>query len=183
MAIAVQTVQNPAYTRTIRLKKDIARITIVVMIRPSKRYKNHKQQKIVGSLTMIKEKKTSLTALIKARSKFELFRTNLTTEQEKAGAIQAFEYCFELSWKSMHRIIKKKTTKPLYGPRDIFRESALAGLIDNPEIWFDFMDSRNLTSRTYEEDVAEEVISLFPAFSKELEMLIFKLQEKENTAC
>ncbi|HLD84423.1 MAG TPA: hypothetical protein VI844_01475 [Coxiellaceae bacterium] len=36
--------------------------------------------------------------LLRAQKKFELFRKNLNSEQEKAGAIQAFEYCYELSW-------------------------------------------------------------------------------------
>jgi hypothetical protein len=32
----------------------------------------------------------SLAALLKAQKKFELFSAHLSTEQEKAGAIQAF---------------------------------------------------------------------------------------------
>lgn len=35
--------------------------------------------------------------LLKAFNKFENFRHHLNSEQEKAGAIQAFEYCFELT--------------------------------------------------------------------------------------
>jgi len=38
----------------------------------------------------------NIESLFKAFSKFEEFRQNLDTEQEQAGAIQAFEYCFEL---------------------------------------------------------------------------------------
>jgi hypothetical protein len=43
----------------------------------------------------------NLEPLLKAFKKFELFRQKLDTEQEQAGAIQAFEYCYELSWKTM----------------------------------------------------------------------------------
>jgi hypothetical protein len=49
----------------------------------------------------------NIEPLLKAVKKFELFRQNLDTEQEQAGAIQAFEYCFELSWKIMKRLLKK----------------------------------------------------------------------------
>ncbi len=131
-------------------------------------------------VAIIKKKPTSFSALIKASKKFELFRVNLATEQEQAGAIQAFEYCFELAKKSVQKVIKKKTGVEPYGSRDIFREAARAGLINDPEVWFKFIDSRNLTSHTYEEDVAFEVIALFPLFSEELQKLIIKLEHFEG---
>lgn len=33
----------------------------------------------------------------KAQAVFEKFRQNLTTDQEKAGAVQSFEFCYELA--------------------------------------------------------------------------------------
>ncbi|WP_342267815.1 nucleotidyltransferase substrate binding protein [Candidatus Tisiphia endosymbiont of Empis tessellata] len=47
-----------------------------------------------------------ISNLLKARSNFEDFRLNLDTEQNKAGAIQAFEYCYELTWKTMKRLLE-----------------------------------------------------------------------------
>lgn len=49
---------------------------------------------------------TNIEPLLKAFAKFERFRLNTTTEQERAGVIQAFEYCFELSWKMMKRLLE-----------------------------------------------------------------------------
>ena len=40
-----------------------------------------------------------ISPLLKAFGKFEQFRVNLKTEQEQAGAILAFEYCFSLPGK------------------------------------------------------------------------------------
>lgn len=40
----------------------------------------------------------NISPLLKAFRKIEEFRNNHNTEQEKAGTIQAFEYCFELSF-------------------------------------------------------------------------------------
>ena len=42
---------------------------------------------------------------------------------------------------------------------------------------FDFLDCRDLTSHTYEEDVADEVIAMFPLFSNELALLVNQLRK------
>lgn len=51
--------------------------------------------------------KTSLyiLPLIQDFERFEQFRLNDKTEQERAGTIQAYEYCFELLWKIMKRLL------------------------------------------------------------------------------
>ncbi|MDQ5940279.1 MAG: hypothetical protein QG632_5 [Candidatus Dependentiae bacterium] len=125
---------------------------------------------------------TSLTALLKAQKNFEAYRQNLDTDQNKAGAIQAFEYSFELAWKGMKRIIEDSNGKPIFGMKEIFRTAALAGLIDEPEIWFVFLEQRNLTSHTYDEEVAEEIIEIFPRFSVELEAFINKATKRIQNA-
>jgi nucleotidyltransferase substrate binding protein (TIGR01987 family) len=109
----------------------------------------------------------NIEPLLKAFKKFELFRQNLDTEQEQAGAIQAFEYCFELSWKMMKRLLEVRG-KVGNSPREVFRMAALEGFIKNPEIWFDFIKKRNLTVHTYEEQEAREVINVLPSFSQEI---------------
>lgn len=50
----------------------------------------------------------NIAPLLKAFRKFEEFRKNSNTEQEKAGTIQAFEYCFELVWKVMKRLLEER---------------------------------------------------------------------------
>ena len=109
--------------------------------------------------------------LLKAIKKFELFRQNLTTEQEQAGAIQAFEYCFELSWKIMKRLLEVRG-KVANSPKEAFRMAALEDFIKDPELWFDFLKKRNLTVHTYEEEEAREVISVFSDFSRELQTFL-----------
>ncbi len=110
---------------------------------------------------------TNIEPLLKAFGKFEKFRMHSTTEQEKAGTIQAFEYCFELSWKIMKRLLEKRG-KVANSPRETFRMAALEGFIADPEIWFDFIKKRNLTVHTYHENEAEEVIAICPVFSDEI---------------
>ena len=113
----------------------------------------------------------NIAPLLKAFKKFELFRLNLETEQEQAGAIQAFEYCFELSWKTMKRLLEVRG-KIANSPREAYRMAALEGFISDPEIWFDFLKKRNMTVHTYEEQEALEVISIFPSFSQEVKFFL-----------
>lgn len=117
---------------------------------------------------------TNIEPLIKAFDKFERFRPNDKTEQERAGIIQAFEYCFELSWKIMKRLLEERG-QIANSPRETFRMAALEGFISDPEIWFDFLRKRNLTTHTYNENEANEVISICAAFSAEIKMLLNNL--------
>lgn len=113
----------------------------------------------------------NISPFLKAFKKFEQFRNNLVSEQDKAGAIQAFEYCFELTWKTMRKLLFERG-KTANSPKETFRMAALEGFIDDPEVWFDFLQKRNLTVHTYEEDDAEKVISALPTFSTQVRLFL-----------
>jgi len=113
----------------------------------------------------------NISPLLKAFKKFEEFRDHLNTEQERAGSIQAFEYCYELTWKTMKRLLEKRG-HITNSPRETFRIAAMERFIDNPEIWFDFLKMRSITVHTYEEKEAEKVISIFQFFSSEMKSFI-----------
>lgn len=120
------------------------------------------------------EEHIHIEPLLKAFRKFETFKMHLSTEQEQAGAIQAFEYSFELGWKTMKRLLDARG-KTAHSPKETFRMAALEGFIDNPESWFDFLKKRNLTVHTYEEAEAKEVLSVFPLFSQAMHAFIKKI--------
>lgn len=117
-----------------------------------------------------------ISGLLRARKKFEEFRLHLDTEQNKAGSIQAFEFCYELSWKIMKRFCEKAGTTP-YTLKEIFREAAVSGLISDPRIWFKFIEIRNITVHTYNEENVEKVISIFDDFSNALNELLRNLEK------
>lgn len=109
--------------------------------------------------------------LLKAFKKFEAFRIHGQTEQEQAGTIQAFEYCFELVWKTMRRLLEERG-KIANSPRETFRMAALEGFIENPELWFEFLKKRNSTVHTYQEVEAANVLSVCEAFSDEIKKFL-----------
>jgi len=121
-----------------------------------------------------------ISSLLKSRNKFEEFRKHLDTEQNKAGSIQAFEFCYELAWKTMKRFCEKSGKTP-YILRDVFRESAVAGLISNPTIWFKFIEIRNITVHTYNEKNLELVVNIFDDFSDALNELIDNLEKYSDS--
>jgi nucleotidyltransferase substrate binding protein (TIGR01987 family) len=116
-----------------------------------------------------------ITAFLKAQKKFKEFIQDLSTEKDKAAAIQAFEYCYELSWKTLKRVLKEKGAPTPQFSKDIFRQAALQKIIDSPEIWFNFGKLRNETSHTYNEEVLEKIAAILPSFEKELDSLTKRL--------
>lgn len=112
----------------------------------------------------------------KARNKLADAIQNAKSELEKTGAIKCFEYCYELSWKLMKKILQKKGIET-NNPRDAFREAAKNTLISDPEIWFDFILKRNLTTHTYDENLAKEIFEFLPIFLKEVDKFIQNVKE------
>ena len=115
-----------------------------------------------------------ISNLLKAREVFTRFCNHLDTDQLQAGAIHVFGLSFELSWKTMKRILGKRGVV-VQSPRDAFREAARNGLISNPEEWFVFLDKRNLTSHTYKEENAQSIINILEPFSKAFDELLSNL--------
>jgi nucleotidyltransferase substrate binding protein (TIGR01987 family) len=92
----------------------------------------------------------------------------------RAAAIQAFEICFELSWKYLQAKLAEEGLEA-NSPRSTFRESGQAGLIDDVEDWLQFTVQRNLTVHTYQKQLADDIYnsireSFFPAVQKLLQI-------------
>lgn len=119
--------------------------------------------------------KIDISKVLKAREVFERFRKDMKTDRDKAGAVQAFEFSYALSWKIMRRVLESRGLE-VGSPKDTFRKAALEKLIDDPEIWFGFQKMRNLTVHTYNKEDLETVVSIFDSFSKEMKVLVEKLQ-------
>jgi len=116
-----------------------------------------------------------IEALLKARDRFEEFRQNMLTDRDRAGAIQAFEFSYKLAWKTIKRILNSRGIEA-QSPRDSFREAAHNHWISDPKVWFSFIEKRNLSSHTYDEEKVLNVVSIFENFSQALTELIDNLK-------
>jgi nucleotidyltransferase substrate binding protein (TIGR01987 family) len=72
-----------------------------------------------------------------------------------------------MSWKTMKKILFNEGIDASF-PREVFRQAARHGLINNPEIWFSFLEKRNLSSHAYDEDEIDSIVDLFDEFYKEV---------------
>lgn len=118
----------------------------------------------------------NLTSILKAQAVFEEFRKDLATDKDKTATVQAFEFCYELSWKLMKRVLESRGFE-VGSPKDAMRKAALDHLIDDPEVWFEFQRRRNLTVHSYDKENLDLIVSIFDSFSKEMETLITRVRE------
>lgn len=99
----------------------------------------------------------------------ELARQRPLSDLEKQGLIQAFEFTHELAWNVMKDYFAYQGSVAITGSRDAVREAFNKGLIIGGEGWMHMIRSRNLTSHTYNQAVADEIAehivqSYFPLF-------------------
>lgn len=96
------------------------------------------------------------------------------TDIVRDSAIQRFEFTVELSWKALQGFLSLSGISELLTPKNVFREGARLGVVDDPEAWIRFIDARNLSSSTYKESLTEEAY----ARAKELPIYAQKLIQR-----
>lgn len=114
----------------------------------------------------------SLEELSKALISLEQALTAEKTDISRDASIQRFEFCVELSWKSAKKAMGTSTA----APKQVIREMAQSGLIEDVEFWLKSIDQRNLSSHTYNQKLAEEVYAFANTFLSPAKHLLIKLQ-------
>lgn len=124
--------------------------------------------------------KTSRVDLDLLKNSLKQFEEGLNPKNllERDGAIQRFEFTFELSWKTLAKVLQQD--KPLQdnSVKGIIREAAKQNLIRDVEAWFGFQHARNQTSHTYNQEIAEQVFTLARKFPPYVDDLIMKLKSR-----
>ena len=126
-------------------------------------------------------------ALLSYKDTIDLYNeyTTENAEQRKinsqvAAVIQNFEFTIEIAWKSIQKwLIEHGAHSNAFESKGkMFKIAAEEGLIDDPEAWLHFYRSRNLSSHTYGEEMAQTVFQTALSFYQFAE----KLNQKINNA-
>lgn len=65
--------------------------------------------------------------------------------------VQAYEVCFELSWKVLKDYLAQNGVI-VYLPKEVIKEAFNKHVISNGQTWIDMLDARNATSHEYKMD-------------------------------
>ena len=96
-------------------------------------------------------------ALLQLQSAVELSQQRALSGLEKQGVIQAFEFTHELAWNLLKDFLQAQGNQNIKGSRDATREAFKVELIQNGEQWMAMIQSRNVSSHTYDERTAERL--------------------------
>lgn len=119
-----------------------------------------------------------LSELKTAFSRLEEAMPKVQDQLDKDGAIQRFEFVFELLWKTLKDYVQDKGRFDANSPKDAFRVAADLGLIDDPQIWFEFLKNRNTAAHIYDEDSANKIYSSIPIFVSSVKSLIITIENE-----
>ena len=109
----------------------------------------------------------------------EAIQSNPTSELERDGTIQRFEYTFELCWKSIRKLLLELGRQEVSSsPKPLFRDAHQENLILEIDTWFKYIDARNRTSHTYNKKTAEQVYEDIKSFGPHARDLLKKLNER-----
>jgi nucleotidyltransferase substrate binding protein (TIGR01987 family) len=110
----------------------------------------------------------SLELILKARNRSD--RSNID------ATIQRFEFTIELFWKFLKRILDSKGIEVRF-PKDVLKEAYAGHLIDDEQTWLDMLRDRNLTSHTYDEELADRIYENIKIYFPILDTTTQKLQK------
>ena len=97
-------------------------------------------------------------AFSKLQDAVQSFESKDLSDLEKEGLIQRFEYTHELAWNVMKDFFEFEGNTTIMGSRSATREAFSKGIIKDGDIWMDIIKSRNLTTHTYNEHIAEDIV-------------------------
>ena len=112
-------------------------------------------------------------------------RTDPDDAQLRDGLIQRFEFTYDLAHKTLRRVIEERSAgaseiDSLSFP-GLIRTASEQGLLEMgwPR-WKRYRDKRNITSHTYDEEKAKDVVLTIPDFLSEIRQLAKRLGAVED---
>jgi len=101
------------------------------------------------------------------------------------ACIQRFEFSYELSHKMLKRFLEMTSANSTEIDEmafpDVIRTANEKGLLrQNWTRWKDYRHARNISSHTYDETKAIQVMEILPDFLAEAQALLYELQSRNN---
>lgn len=96
-------------------------------------------------------------ALRQLQSAVALSQQRPLTRLEQQGTIQAFEFTHELAWNVLKDYLHDQGNQNIRGSKDATREAFKVQLITDGEAWMAMIQSRNISSHTYDERTADQL--------------------------
>lgn len=123
-------------------------------------------------------------ALQTLRNAAELAAQRPLSELEQQGLIQGFEFTHELAWNLLKDFLEAQGIAGLIGSRDAIRTAFKNGLLEDGETWMEMIKARNLSSHTYQQDLAQRIATdiltrFYPAFVA-LELKMRSMLDREQ---
>ena len=105
--------------------------------------------------------------------------------QFRNSAIQCFEFTYELSYKMIRRyleqVVSTRDEIRQINFADFVRTAAEAGLIPDVKRFLRYRERRNITSHTYNQKKAEEVVEVLDDFARDVHFVIQELKKRNET--
>lgn len=94
---------------------------------------------------------------------FLFFETTVEKESytpiEVGGLVQAFEFTFELGWKTIKDFLYEQGLNTNF-PREAIKEGFRTQIIEDGHVWLHMLEKRNELSHTYNEEVASQAVEI-----------------------
>ena len=93
------------------------------------------------------------------------------------AAIKRYELCYELAWKSIQEALRSEGLEICKSPKNCFKQAFKQDWIEDEEGFADMVQNRNLTTHTYDENLADEIYDSLSKYLVLFEILLEKLEK------
>ncbi|MDR3256154.1 MAG: nucleotidyltransferase substrate binding protein [Endomicrobium sp.] len=124
---------------------------------------------------------TSFKSAVRSlKEAFDIYKHNKSSSIVRDSVIQRFEYTYGLSVKMVQRYLKSVLSESIdvdyLSFNDLIRTANERGLLlSSLEQWRTYREKRNMTSHTYDQNKAEDVVSIVDSFIKDVDFLLDRL--------